>query len=226
MSKQTQITVNLQNSLNRAIIYTAYPLGKPINFTILHHKKTSALQFDVDSRFNPIKNNESRISMFRNLENCKFTNTFFKLENLKTSNYDYQCKFGGVDRVHEKHIYPFMKEKIDFQSGNSRDTSTNYLLVLGWKIFDIEDDFIFFFVQRRCFNNISRTNVIRTAGLQFATVRGLDILDKYVDNSENLIQKVDNFPNFNEFDDPNVDNDQNVFGLKNKGEKNEIDSSE
>lgn len=220
MPKNIQIPVNLQNTLNRAIIYCAYPLGKPTYFTILHNKKTSALQFDVDSRFNPIKNGNVKISMFRNLETCNFTKTFFKLENLKTNNYDYQSKFGGVERLHEKHIFPFMKEKIDFQSGNSRDTSTNYMLVLGWKIFDIEDDFMFFFIQRRCYNNISRTNVIRTAGLQLATVRGLEILNNYVEDVDNVIRKVDNLPNFMEFeDDENVKND-NVFGIKSK--KNDV----
>jgi len=187
-----QLNLNLQSSLNRAIVYTAYPVGKPVNFIIYHHKKTSAIQFDVDSKSYPIKSGMSSIAMFRNLSTCKFTKTFFKLEDLKTENYDYQCKFGGVDRVYDKHCFPFLKEKLDLQAGNSNDPSTNYLLILGWKLFDLDDDLIFYFIQRRCFNNISRVNVIRTAGLQFATKRGLEILDKYVKDSDNMVRKAEN----------------------------------
>lgn len=199
MGNRTQLTLNLQSSLNRAIVYTAFPMGKAINFIIYHHKKTSAIQFDVDSRSYPIKNNDVTINMYRNLENCKFTKTFFKLENLSTDSYDYQYKFGGIYRSYEKHCFPFCKEKMDLQAGNSNDPSTNYLLILGWKLFDIEDDLIFYFVQRRCYNNITRSNIIRTAGLQFATKRGLDSLDKYVNNSNEIIRKIDKIPDlFNE----------------------------
>lgn len=191
MSQKINLNLTLQNSLNRAIVYTCYPIGKPTNFTIYHHKKTSALQFDVDSRAYPIKNNLVKISMFRNLENCDFAKLFFKLENLKTDTYDYQCKFGGVNKLYEKHCFPFMKEKLDLQAGNSNEQSTNYLLTLGWKMFDLEDDLLFFFVQRRCYNNITRANIIRTAGLQFTTDRGYEVLKRYVENSENDFQKAD-----------------------------------
>ncbi len=201
MSQKINLNLSLQNSLNRANVYTCYPAGKPVNFTIYFHKKTSALQFDVDSRAHPIKNNLVKISMFRNLENCTFTKVFFKLENLKTNTYDYQSKFGGVDKLYEKHCFPFMKEKMDLQAGNSNETSTNYMLTLGWKLFDMEDDLLFFFVQRRCYNNITRVNIIRTAGLQFATERGLHALDQYLESSENEVRKVDNLDFLNVEDD-------------------------
>jgi hypothetical protein len=201
MAQKTILNVAVQNSLNRAMIYTCYPMGKPANFIIYHHRKTSALQFDVDSRSVPIKNNQVKVSMFRNLESCPFSKIFFKLENLKTDSYDYQGKFGGVEKLYEQYCYPFMKEKLDFQSGNSNDISTNYMLVMGWKLFDLEDELLFFFVQRRCYNTITRSNIIRTAGLQFSTDKGIEILNKYYEKSENDIRKVDDLDFLKETED-------------------------
>ena len=37
---------------------------------------------------------------------------------------------------------------------------------------------------------MSRTNVLRTAGLQFATKRGLQVLNDYVTASQNVVQKI------------------------------------
>ena len=204
MITKSNLTLDLKSSLNRALTYTIFPAGKVLPFTILHHKKSSAIQFDINPKAPVIKNKEVQFSMQRNLENSDFCKVFFRMENLKNDSYDYQSKFAGVNRMYEKNIYPFMKEKLDLQSGNSGDKSTNYLLILGWKLVDLDDDLIFVFVQRRCFNTISRTNVLRTAGIQFATRRGMDILNSYVHDSENSTCKVKEIPNL--FDD--VDNNR------------------
>lgn len=190
MANKTRLNINLKSSLNRAIVYTIFPTGKPLNFTVYHHKRTSAIQFEVDSRSQLIKNKQISYTMQRNLESCDFAKTFFKLENLKVDKYDYQCKFAGPRKLYEKNIYPFMKEKLDLHAGNSNDKSTNYLLILGWKLIDLDDDLMYIFVQRRCYNNVSRTNVLRTAGLQFATKRGLQVLNDYVTASQNVVQKI------------------------------------
>ena len=41
--------IEIQPTLNRAIMFTAFPTGKPINFALLFHKQTTALQFQLDS---------------------------------------------------------------------------------------------------------------------------------------------------------------------------------
>lgn len=194
MASQINLDLTLQKSLNRAMVFTAWPSGKPVYVTIYHHKKTSALTFDIDSRPAVIKNKEVTITMYRNLENCDFTKTFFRLENLKINNYDYQCKFGGVNKLYEHQLFPFSKEKLDLQAGNSNEPSKNYLLILGWKLFGLEDSLIFYYVQRRCYNKITKINCIRTAGLQFATPAGEEALVKYVDDAENSIRKETHLP--------------------------------
>ena len=68
-----------------------------------------------------------------------------------------------------------------------------------YKLQDIDNDLLFYFVQRKCYNDITRMTIVRTAGFQLATERGLLLLDKYQENSDNVIRTVnenDNIPEF------------------------------
>lgn len=184
------LKIKLLPTLNRGIIYTAFPIGQAIPFTILFNKQSSALQFSINTNFEGFKE-KVYVTMYRNLDDCKFCQTFFQLQSVKDERYDYRFKFSGMNRLFEKDIFRFSKEKLDLQLPEVHNKSTNnYLLVLGWKLYDIEDDLIFFFVQRRCYNNISRMNILRTMGLQFATSRGVETLDKYNERLSNSIHKV------------------------------------
>lgn len=185
------LKIKLLPTLNRGIIYTAFPIGSAVPFTILFNKQSSALQFSINTTFETFKE-KVYVTMYRNLDDCKFCQTFFQLQSTKDDRYDYRFKFSGVNRVFERDIFRFSKEKLDLQLPDVHTKSTNnYLLVLGWKLYDIEDDLIFFFVQRRCYNNISRMNILRTMGLQFATNRGIETLDKYSERLSTSIHKVD-----------------------------------
>ena len=192
MSNETinTIKIKLIHTLNRGLIYTAFPNDESVPFTVLFNKQTSALQFNVDTHSPVISRGDVITSMYRNLDDCKFCKTFFELESTKDTHYDYRFKFAGVNKQFERNVFRFSKEKLDLQIPDQKKSSNNYLLVLGWKMYDMGDDLIFFFVQRRCYNNISRMNILRTMGLQFATPRGLDILDRYHESSENSIKKV------------------------------------
>lgn len=192
-----QMTFDLKKNLNRAILFTAFPTGKPLNFIVYFNKRNSGLQFDIHSKSPLIKDRVIEFNMYRNLETCKFCNVFFNLESLKNQNYDYKGKFSGINSVYEKYIFSFMKEKLDLQlSDDSRNKSRNYLLILGYKLHSLGEDLIFFFFQRKIYDHIARINTIRTAALQFSTPRGLEVLDKYVENYENTIQKATNVPSF------------------------------
>jgi len=198
MSKETVITFKVTPSLNRAITFVAHPLKIPIYFSILYHKVTTAIQFKVDTTSSLIKNREVQIGMFRNLENCKFCQTFFKLESQKDSRYDIRAKFAGTNRMFEREVFQFQCEKLDLNvnSGKNNRPTNNYLLVLGWKLVGMEDDLLFFFVQRRGYNSVLRTNIIRTVGLQFSTKRGNEFLNQYYNRRKENIEigngRVDN----------------------------------
>ena len=199
MSKKSRINLDIQPSLNRGVIYTAFPIGKPIQFIILHHKQTPALQFQIESNNEMIKEKNISIKMYRNLDNCCFCNTFFDTVTRQDSSCDYRSKFSGVKGYMYKYVISFMKERLDLRVSDDKKSPQNYLYIRGWKIHGIEDDLIFFHVERRCYNNVTRTNVVRTAGLQFATQNGIDKLKEYEENTENFIRKVkddDNIPDF------------------------------
>lgn len=190
MQDTNNLKIKLLQTLNRGIIYTAFPIGQAVPFTILFNKQSSALQFSINTNFETEKE-KVYVTMYRNLDDCKFCQTFFQLQSIKDERYDYRFKFSGINRLFERDVFRFSKEKLDLQLPDPHTKSTNnYLLVLGWKLYDIEDDLIFFFVQRRCYNNISRMNILRTMGLQFATDRGMETLDKYNERLSTSIHKV------------------------------------
>ena len=195
MAKETTIKIKVTPSLNRSIVLTAFPTGKPVNFVVSHSKQTTALQFQVDSNASCISTGDVIISMYRNLENCKFCQTFFQLETKKTDSIDFRGKFSGVNRQFDRDIFSFLKEKLDLQlsdsTKNGKPHYNNYLLILGWKLFGLEDDVLFYFIQRKAYNTVLRSQIIRTAGLQFATKRGIDALEKYHEKSINGMTKVD-----------------------------------
>jgi len=190
MKEINNFKVKLIPTLNRGLIYTAFPSNSQVPFTILFNKQTSALQFSVDTQIDAIKSGKVLVSMFRNLGDCKFCKTFFKLDNIKDDAYDYRFKFIGINNIFERDLLKFSKEKLDLSISDQKKSTNNYLLVLGWKLYDLADDIIFYFVQRRCYNNISRVNILRTMGLQFSTPHGLDVLNNYFENYENGIYKV------------------------------------
>jgi hypothetical protein len=194
MNRDVMLRLKLIPTLNRAITLVSYPTGKPVHFTVFHNKQNTALQFQVDSSIPLIQKGEVIISMYRNLENCKFCQTFLMVDSQKNDKNDYRCKFSGINRMFEKDMYQFLREKLDFQANGGGKSSNNYLAINGWKIFSLEDDLLFYFIQRKCYNTVTRVNVIRTAGLQFATKRGAEALEKYYDQSLNSIRKVSKVP--------------------------------
>lgn len=210
MSKEVTIIFKATPSLNRGITFVSYPLKQPLYFTILYHKITTAIQFKVDTNCSLIRSGKVQIGMFRNLENCKFCQTFFKLENQKDARYDIRAKFSGVNRMFEREIFQFQCEKLDLNvtSGKSNKPTNNYLLVLGWKLVGGEDDLLFFFVQRRGYNSVLRTNVIRTAGLQFSTNRGNEFLKQYYNRKLNSVQEKDEKADYIDFLDEEDKNEE------------------
>ena len=200
--KPRRIDVNIIPTLNRGMIYTAFPKGEAVQFTILHHKQTSGLQFQYDSKNLLIKKEVVKIQMYRNLETCPFCNAFLDVETIKNDKFDYRSKFSGIKKDYSQFLIPFMQEKLDLQSSNNTTKSNggkNYLLVLGWKLHGLEDELQFFFVQRKCYHPINRVNIIRTAAIQFATDRGMEGLNKYIQDKESTsFIKRDNVPDLNQ----------------------------
>jgi len=195
MPKEINLKVKLvHNQLDRAITYSSHIQRKTVFFTVCHNKMNAPIQFQVDPTSGLIRSNKVEVSMHRNLRNSKFCQAFLQLENIQEEKVDYQNKFSGLERSYERDIFQFLKEKHCFHLSENKKPTNNYLLVIGWKIHGFEDDLNFFFFQRRCYNNITRNNIIRTAGIQFATKKGLKALDNYYDDSQNSIRKIDRVP--------------------------------
>lgn len=200
--KKNNISFELIPTLNCAVTKMAYPGGIPVPFTILYHEKTPALQFVLEAK--DLNSDQFKVKMFRNLNNCYFSKTFFLLESVQDDNKDFQCKFGGINRRFEKDVMPVKKQKFDLDIGDPKRPPNNYLLIMGWKILGCEDDLNYYFVQRKCYNPTTRKNLIRTTGLQFSTTRGYETLQKYYDEQTNGFKKVTESVSFLEFEDKEI----------------------
>jgi len=211
--KSKKFQIELIPTLNRAVIMSAFIAGRPLTFGIKHDKKTTALQFQFDAGNSLVEDHTVRIEMFRNLENCRFCSTFFKIENEKTTKKDYRGKFCSVKQLYGRNLIQFLHEKYDLHySDNGRSKqSLNYMNIAGWKLQDADNDLLFYFIERSCFNTVSRMRVIRSAGFQLSTARGSEILERYFVDSEHAIRKVDNTDTLPEFLFEGEDNEEDVI---------------
>ena len=195
MSKEKNLKLKLvHNQLDRSLTLNTFIQKKNIFFSVCHNKVNSPLQFQIDPNCDLIKSGKIEVATFRNLNKSKFCETFLNLDNRQDEKIDYQNKLLGMNRYYEKHIFHFLKEKYIFHLSEVKKPTNNYLLIIGWKIYCYEEDYNFFFFERRCYNNITRNNILRTAGLQFATKKGLEALDNYYEHSINSIKKIDKVP--------------------------------
>lgn len=203
-TKMKRTYIDLMPTLNRAVVLSAFISGKPIIFSVRYDKKSTALKFQIDTNQSLINNNIVNVNMFRNLENnCKFTQMFFEMDTLQNRKCDYRGKFIGVRQNMNRHLIPFLKEKYDFQVNEDRSKTQNYMSIWGWKLQDSDNDLLFFYVQRKCFNDVSRLDIVRTAGIQFSNQRGRDIFERYYIEEKDQIRKAnseDDIPLFFEDD--------------------------
>lgn len=188
--KSKKFSVELIPTLNRAAVMSAFICGKPLTFAVKYDKKSSALHFQLDSNSSLLRDRSVKIQMYRNLETCRFCQLFFDMETRSEDGFDYRGKFQGIKQLYARHLIQFSREKYDFQVNDKGKPSQNYMLILGWKLQDSDNDLLFYFVQRKCYNDATRTNIVRTAGLQLYTDRGLTFLDKYAASADSMIRKL------------------------------------
>jgi hypothetical protein len=146
----------------------------PINVVVYYHKKTAGLQFDVDTRPLYIRNKGIKVNLYRNMNKSKFVEMFVNTASIKEPGSDVHCKYEGLKDIHTGLVYNFTKEKLDLNAGKSKSSPNNYVLVLGFKIVNLDNDYNFFFVQRRCYSNDQKNCIIRTAGIQIASPDGFE----------------------------------------------------
>jgi len=214
-----KFTTRFIPSLNRAIIIPMYCAGEQTWFGIVCDKKSSALQFQLDSNNPLIKKRIIKVKMYRNLEKCGFCNVFMNLKTETTPQKDFRSQFIGINPDYSKEIILFSKEMYNFNNiGNPSNRynthHTNHLTVSSWKLHTSDNDLIFQLVQRACFNDVTKMSIIRTAGLLLGTDRGFRVLEQFENHSSNKLRKVssdkDYIPDFTDDDTYSDDEAEDV----------------
>ena len=188
--KPKKFTVDLVQTLNRAAIISSYVCGKPVAFAVRYDKKSSGLQFQIDATNRLVKDRTIVVNMYRNLETCKFVKIFLDTDTVSSASKDYRFRFNGVKPLYQRHIIQFMRERYELHINDRNRECQNYLMITGFKIDDADNDLLFYFIQRKCYNDTTRTDIIRTCGLQLSSKYGADILDKYETFEQSTVKKV------------------------------------
>lgn len=179
--ERRELKIQMCDTLNRAITFTAYIKKKALHLCLLTSKRTSALECQYDTKCELISEGTVSVRLFRNLTNCSFCNIFFNLENVENDDLDYRGRFLGVKEEFKDVLLQFSAEKLELRTKTdlTQKDNSNYLTITGWKIFDCEEDIAFFFAQRKIYNVIKRCCIIRTLGVQICTPKGFKLLQRY-----------------------------------------------
>jgi hypothetical protein len=183
-----EIKIILPDTLNRAEILTTKINNSNVHFSILYNKKNSGLEVYIDDiNKNKLDKNKTKLILHRNVERCLFTRTFINTDNFSDTRVDYRNKFLSIKEEQQSKIFSFMFEIKKFKRINpsSEREASNYLKISGWKCFDLEDDLIYYFVERKVYNPQRKISILRTLSIQFSTENGYNYL-------KNLNQEVDN----------------------------------
>ncbi len=170
-----RIELSLDNIYPSALTHTVLINNVPIHTSVLFNKKTVTTKFSIGK----LHNNDIKIETFRTLDKSPFCKQFLKLANMKNNKYSFENKFSGINSYYEEDLFMAMRECHDLRTGKATDRITNYLVLLGFRFCEFNDDYLFMLIQRRCFSKNTQMNVIRSSGIQFATPTGLDMLNRY-----------------------------------------------
>jgi len=163
----------------------------PLTIAIIFNKRSSGLETQYDTKNSLILNKWVKVRLHRDLRNCTFCQTFFDLESIKDERTDFRSKFRKVNPLYKNTVFQFSSELLDLKTIRDGDNLeeennikgfNNTLSVTGWKVFDYESDLIYYFIERRIFNVITRSKVVRSMGIQLTTDKGFEALNQYYEH--------------------------------------------
>jgi len=178
-------SIEITPVLNRGIIHTYFVSGHPITVCTSYDKKTALVQFQIDGNCSVIKNRIVHVNMFRNLSSSVFAKLFLDLkDDTSDKEKDIRYRLAGLKPLYSRYLIQFMKEQYDFQINEKNRAPVNVMYINGWKIMDVDNELLFLLVQRRYYMDIGRINVGRSYGIQLASDKGLECLNRYYEDFE------------------------------------------
>ncbi len=153
------------------------------NVGVFFNKRSTFLLFKIDSYFPPNKEvgKSTKITMFKNLESSKFTETFLDLHSYRSSNLDILNQFQDIRAEYHIDCNIMLNEtisvaKIDIGDGRHLfDTMTVYGLTLT----SYSNEFVFLIAERQNIIRKLKKKVVRTTAIQIATSSSLSLIDEY-----------------------------------------------
>ena len=175
----TNFNLDVNPRLNRSFVQVAHVGNRAIHFAVSYSKKNIQVEFQINSEtLGP--ENYINVEIYKTLQPSKFCKIFFDMEHNKEFKngieYKYFDKINDVKSSYSNYLIKFLTQNI---IEGSKDKEENCLIVNGWKVQDSNNELLFYTAQRKYFNDATGILTSKTYGIQFATLSGLEVLDKY-----------------------------------------------
>jgi len=152
------------------------------NIGVFFNKRSSFLLFSVDPDFprNKVIERTPKITMFKNLESSRFSETFLELHNYRSNNLDILNQFQTIrpEYFHDVNIVSnetISVAKIELDDRTLYDTLTIYGLCLT----AYTNEFLFLIAERQNIVRKLQKKIVRTTAMQIATTPGIALLDDF-----------------------------------------------
>jgi len=159
------------------------------NIGVYFNKRSSFLLFRVDSENSSGKKNldhAAKITMFKNLESSKFSETFLNLHSYRKSTLDIQNQFQSIKDDYHFDVSFILNETINLSRVEVDDRVLyDTVTVYGLTLTSYSSEFIYLIAERQSIIKRLSKKLVRTTGCQIATGAALTLLQEF--HQESLI---------------------------------------
>jgi hypothetical protein len=180
--KENKVGLTLGKALDRMYSVRIPFLNGYYNIGVYFNKRSTFLLFKVDSDFAPKNSFEksSKISMFKNLESSRFSETFLDLHNYRNANLDILNQYQDIKPEYYHDVNIIFNETINVSKVEiGEKTLFDTLTLYGLTMSAYSNEFIFIIAERH--NIVKKLNkkIVRTTELQISTSASLVLLDDF-----------------------------------------------
>lgn len=182
----------LGSKLNRL-----YSLYLPFNndfceIGVIFNKSNSFIGFNLDPKtYNMARNEQIKSTIFQELSQSGFANTFLDLRNYKSRNLDIRQQFNNIQSQFKDKIHYETNETIKLSKVTIKDKifeSCLYIYVL--KFIDFGNEFLYALAERQHIDTALNKKVVRTAAIQICTNERFEELGEMIEiHNKNVVTK-------------------------------------
>lgn len=185
----------LGSKLNR--LYSLYlPFnGDFCEISIIFNKCNSFIGFNLDSKtYNMVRNDQIKSTIFQELGQSAFANTFLDLRDYRSKTLDIKQQFNNIQSQFKDKIHYETNETIKLSKVQIKEkTFESCLYIYVFKFIDFGNNFLFCLAERQHIDIAMNKKIVRTAGIQLCTNERFEELTEMVEvYNKEFVRKSEN----------------------------------